>query len=233
MQYIGNVPAQATSGTVTIADGSATLVKLDRTGAAGQVLTANGPGVAPSWATVGGLPSGVIVPFGGTLEPVGWMFCYGQAISRTTYPSLFATIGTTYGNGDGSTTFNLPDLRGRVVAGQDDMGGTSANRLTNQPGGLDGDTLGAAGGTETVTLSTAQMPAHQHLLANNSDVSSGVTTLTASNYINRRTGYSTNDNYHLGGSATVPSIGLSGSTGSGAAHNNVQPTFVLNYIIKT
>ena len=95
------------------------------------------------------LPAGTVVPFAGTAEPNGYLFCYGQAVSRTGYAALFAALGTTYGSGDGTTTFNLPDLRGRVIAGQDDMGGSSANRLTNQTGGLDGDTLGATGGAET------------------------------------------------------------------------------------
>src|SRR5690606_30912733 len=89
---------------------------------------------------------------------------YGQAVSRTTYSALFAKLGTTYGVGDGSTTFNLPDLRGRVAAGRDDMGGTSANRLTNQSGGLDGDTLGASGGSETHTLTEAELASHTHVL---------------------------------------------------------------------
>lgn len=72
---------------------------------------------------------GVIFPFAGTVAPNGFLLCYGQAVSRTTYAALFATIGTTYGAGDGSTTFNVPDLRGRAIAGKDDMGGASANRL--------------------------------------------------------------------------------------------------------
>ena len=105
------------------------------------------------------VPIGSVVDFAGDPAPNGWLLCFGQAISRTTYSALFAVLGMTYGAGDGSTTFNLPDLRGRVVAGQDDMGGSSANRLTNQSGGLNGDTLGATGGAETHTLTTAQMAA--------------------------------------------------------------------------
>ena len=92
------------------------------------------------------LPVGVIVDYAGTSAPAGWLLCYGQNVSRTTYAALFAAIGVTHGVGDGSTTFTLPDYRGRVSAGKDDMGGTSANRLTNQTNGVDGDTLGATGG---------------------------------------------------------------------------------------
>lgn len=88
---------------------------------------------------------------------------YGQAISRTTYSDLFAIVGTTYGTGDGSTTFNVPDLRGRTVAGQDDMGGTSANRLTDAVSqSLNGDTLGDTGGEETHTMTSSELVAHTH-----------------------------------------------------------------------
>jgi microcystin-dependent protein len=105
-----------------------------------------------------GVPVGASIDYWGATAPSFWLFPYGQNVSRTTYAALFAKLSTTYGVGDGSTTFGLPDLRGRVVAGKDDMGGSSANRLTNQSGGLNGDTLGATGGGETVTLARANLP---------------------------------------------------------------------------
>ena len=80
------------------------------------------------------IPSGMLAPFAGTSAPSGWFLCYGQAVSRTTYAALFTAIGTTYGTGDGTTTFNLPDLRGRTIAGVDDMGGSAASRLTGDNG---------------------------------------------------------------------------------------------------
>lgn len=96
------------------------------------------------------MPSGVSVPFAGSSVPSGWLLCDGSAVSRSAYPSLFAAIGTTYGVGDGSTTFNLPDSRGRVVAGLDtQVGGVYAARLTNSGlgnPGIDSTTLGATGG---------------------------------------------------------------------------------------
>jgi len=107
-------------------------------------------------------PPGAITAYAGADAPTGWLLCYGQAVSRLTYSALFEAIGTTYGIGDGYSTFNVPDLRGRVIAGQDDMGGTSANRLTGVTGSVNGDTLGGTGGAETHTLSTAEMPAHTH-----------------------------------------------------------------------
>ena len=93
------------------------------------------------------VPAGVMMPFGGTAAPDGFLLCDGSAVSRATYYALFAAIATTYGAGDGSTTFNLPDLRGRVAAGKDNMGGSAANRITNGGSGIVGTTLGAAGHT--------------------------------------------------------------------------------------
>jgi microcystin-dependent protein len=162
-------------------------------------------------------PAGVITPYAGTSAPTGYLLCHGQAVSRTTYADLFSAISTTYGIGDGSSTFNLPDLRGRVVAGQDDMGGTSANRLTNQSGGLDGDTLGATGGAETHTLTTAQLASHSHnISAVNTQASDG--TLSRVRSTTEGAGANTRSTE---------------TEGSGQAHNNVQPTIILNYIIKT
>lgn len=162
-----------------------------------------------------GLAAGIVVPYAGASEPAGWLLCYGQAVSRTTYAALFTAISTTYGVGDGSTTFNVPDLRGRVVAGQDDMGGSSANRLTGQSGGVNGDTLAATGGEETHTLSIAEMPAHTHAQQADTLLTSGAGVADASVV-----------NFGLTGGTTQ-------STGGGGAHNNVQPTIILNYIIKT
>lgn len=142
----------------------------------------------------------------------GWLMAYGQAISRTTYAVLFAEISTTYGVGDGSTTFNVPDLRGRVIAGQDDMGGSSANRLTSP---IDGDTLGASGGAESHTLDVTEIPAHTHDAQYASVSSAG----SAYEDIGARSD-----------DATPLGITTS-STGGGGAHNNVQPTIILNYMI--
>ncbi|MDT9105773.1 phage tail protein, partial [Escherichia coli] len=84
--------------------------------------------------------TGTVLDFAGTTAPNGWLMCYGQAVSRTTYPNLFAAVGTTFGAGDGATTFNLPDARGRAVIGKDDMGGAAANRVTTAGGGIDAKT---------------------------------------------------------------------------------------------
>ena len=106
------------------------------------------------------LPVGGSIDYWGTSAPnSSFAFMYGQAISRTTYAALFALFSTTFGTGDGSTTFNIPDLRGRLTAGKDDMGGSAANSLTNAASGITGTTLGASGGAQTVTLFASAIPA--------------------------------------------------------------------------
>ena len=180
------------------------------------------------------VPSGVLMPYGGGSAPTGFLLCDGSAVSRSTYSNLFSAIGTTYGSGNGSTTFNIPDLRGRVIAGQDDMGGSSANRLTNQSGGLNGDTLGATGGAETHTLTTAQLASHTHSFSDTDTVSN---VAIPRSFISGSTNNSVNADGSAvrvdDGSITVSISGTTGSAGSGSAHNNVQPTIILNYIIKT
>ena len=114
-----------------------------------------------AWQGAVSAPAGTVNPYAGSTAPTGWLLAYGQAVSRTTYADLFAVLSTTYGSGDGSTTFNLPDMRGRVGAGLDNMGGTAASRLTATVLTA-ANTLGATGGTETHTLTTAQLASHNH-----------------------------------------------------------------------
>jgi len=88
-------------------------------------------GLLPSAQLPSGIiPAGLLSPYAGGTAPTGWLLCYGQAVSRATYSNLFTAIGTQYGVGDGSTTFNLPDMRDRVPVGKGDMGGTAAALLT-------------------------------------------------------------------------------------------------------
>lgn len=201
--------ATAAAGSATAAANSATAAANSATAAANSATAA-----AQSAADAASItyPSGVVVPFAGATPPNGWLLCYGQAVSRATYSELFAAIGTTYGVGDGSTTFNLPDLRGRVPAGKDDMGGTAASRLTDtgtgNPG-VNGATLGATGGADRHTLTTAQMPSHAHNVPADGTGSSA--------FIADGSG---------GGLIATD------SQGGDEAHPNVQPTIVLNYIIK-
>jgi microcystin-dependent protein len=103
------------------------------------------------------VPIGASIDYWGTTAPnSSFVLAYGQAISRSTYSTLFSLFSTTFGSGDGSTTFNVPDLRGRVVAGADAMGGVAASRLTDAVAGM--DSLGDAGGAQSTTLVTANLP---------------------------------------------------------------------------
>ncbi len=96
-------------------------------GTSGMVLTSNGAGSAVVWANPS--PTGSVIAFAGQVAPAGWLLCQGQAVSRTTYADLFAIIGTTYGVGDNTTTFNLPDLRGEFVRGWDAGRGIDTGRV--------------------------------------------------------------------------------------------------------
>lgn len=165
-----------------------------------------------SWQGAVSAPAGTVNPYAGSTAPTGWLLCAGQAVSRTTYADLFSVVSTTYGSGDGSTTFNLPDLRGRVPAGLDNMNGTDAGRLDWA------NTLGTNGGAQTHTLSTSEMPSHSHT--------------TESAFGGATSGSRLNNANAAGGGTSSFSYFATSSTGGGAAHNNMQPTLLLNYIIK-
>lgn len=199
-----------------------------------------------------GVPSGVVSPYAGSSAPTGWLLCDGSAVSRTTYADLFAVIGTTYGPGDGSTTFNLPDLRGRVPVALDNMGGTDAGRLSVP------NTLGGSGGSQTHTLTGAEMPGHAHgsgtlqtssVAAHTHGPTSGLSFVlgdaaTSHRYTNadaNNIDHSPLGPWDLALSSATASAGghshtVTGSTsfaGEDGAHNNMQPYLLLNYIIKT
>jgi len=155
--------------------------------------------------SVSGSPVGSVIMFAGAAAPTNYLFCRGQAVSRSTYATLFALVRTTYGAGDGSTTFNLPNLQTRVVAGLDATGSPEAEF----------DALGETGGAKTHTLTTAEIPSHTHTIdARENPVSGSLGSLGLSN---------------AGGTITTRT---SNATGGGGAHNNLQPYIVLNYIIR-
>jgi microcystin-dependent protein len=171
-----NAPLAVSSGGTGVASATAYAVQCGGTtstgahqsvasvGTSGQVLTSNGAGALPSFQTLVAFTSGMLMPYAGSSAPSGWLLCYGQAISRTTYADLFTAIGTTYGSGDGSTTFNIPDFRGRAAFGKDDMGGSAASRLTTAGSGVDGSTLGTGGGSQLTQQHTHTVtdPGHNH-----------------------------------------------------------------------
>ncbi len=115
----------------------------------GKALVYDDANAKFTYGSLTGLEPGLIVTWGGAAAPAGWALCFGQEIDRVTFATLFANIGTTFGVGDGSTTFNLPDLRGRFPLGADNMGGPSADRVTD----VAADTVGLSAGVESDTPS--------------------------------------------------------------------------------
>lgn len=168
------------------------------------------------------LPAGSVQLYAGSSIPTGWLLCNGSAVSRTTYATLFTAIGTTWGTGDGSTTFNLPDSQGRVA-----MGAGSGSGLTTR-------TLGSKTGVETVALSTANLPAHNHGVT---DPGHQHTALGHILLPNGSTAAWTATSTSLGGGNENTNSATTGittqNTGSGTAHNNIQPSAVFNFIIYT
>lgn len=197
--------------------------------------------------------AGSIFMFAGSTAPEGFLICDGSAVSRTTYSTLYDAIGDTYGSGDGSTTFNVPDLVGKVAIG------VSSTYL-----------LGSTGGEETHSLTSTEMPTHGHTIPSHGHANtilattpqlSHTITQPAFNY-NKPNGTLKNANYgiqayngtssvnatrsadlkianHAAASCTMGG-GISDcsafdtqNTGSGTTHNNMQPYITLNYVIAT
>ena len=194
------------------------------------------------------VPSGALTAYAGSSAPTGWLIADGSAVSRTTYATLFAAIGTTYGAGNGSSTFNLPNLSGRTIAGKE----SSASNLTSTYG-PDGATLGATGGAQSVTLTSAQsgVPAHNHTLTMDqhthtftgtphthtvtnalpigaSGIGAGTVTGGAPVTTSSTTAGGTNAPV-----TTTGTIANNTAANASSAHSSVQPTIILNYIIKT
>lgn len=190
---------------------------------------------------MGGVPPGAVVHYAGATLPVGWLWADGTNVSRTTYARLFTALGTTYGVGDGSTTFGLPDLNGRGITGRDRTG---TNRVTTAGSGVDGTTLAASGGNQNKVLIQANLPnisnmvtsiaagqgSHTHLTSITSSAQAG-TGSVGSNQLALVTGvgggYATS-------AGTLPA--MTGTTATGGTDTPVQimnPTIVLNAIIRT
>lgn len=171
------------------------------------------------------IPSGVVWDMSSATIPSGWLLCDGSAVSRTTYANLFTAIGTTYGVGDSSTTFNVPDCRGRATVGRTNMGGTANDRVSSVTMTPDGRTLGATGGNQTIALTGAQLALHTHAFSVTSSGPSSTITLGAGgNPVS-----STTHTHTVSGNT-----GFNVSTGvDGAAHNNVQPSIIVNKMIRT
>jgi microcystin-dependent protein len=192
------------------------------------------------------VPIGAMLDYTGATAPNSqFVLPFGQPISRTTYATYFALVGSTYGSGDGSTTFNVPDLRGRAVFGKDDMGGSAANRITSATMFPNGSTLGAIGGAEAVTILQGNIPSYT--LSHTLSVSSLTITPDGNNGRIRRgsiisvsngTG-STNNVLQDNGASTSADFSGTGtvsgsvtSNGSGNALNKLSPGIILNKILR-
>lgn len=174
--------------------------------------------------TAGGAsPTGSVQMFAGLTAPSGWLLCDASAISRSTYGALFSVIGTSYGVGNGTSTFNLPDMRGRVPVGMGTGtgGGTSGTGLPSGGSALTAVSRGTWKGEETHVLITAELAAHTHSNTPPSPTpgggGGGVTGIEVSD----------------GTSASSANTYNTSSTGGDGAHNNIQPVMGLNFIIKT
>jgi microcystin-dependent protein len=212
--------------------------------AGGGIQGPQGP-MGPPGASVA---VGAVTPFAGSTLPLGYLWCDGSAVSRVTYAALFAAIGTTYGSGDGSTTFNVPDYRGRVAIGKDDLGaGPAASRITVGVSGIAGGTLGATGGSQALHGHTHGYTDVGHSHSGTSDTAgahnhSGYTALTGTtpatgtlqsgtNVRQDSTLIPTDGNHFHALTINANSTGITIlSTGAGASQN-VQPGIVQNWII--
>lgn len=170
----------------------------------------------------------------GTVAPnSSFIFPLGQALSRTTYAAAFAVLGTTYGAGDGSTTFNVPDKGERVSV----MKVASPSRLTSGGGGVDGSTMGSAGGSQTQSLSAAQIPTINSATASTTvtvfgNLASGSIGAGGTTYqngmVNTGGGGTSSGTYNV----SIPNSASFNTGGAGPTHPNVQPTIVCNYILR-
>lgn len=148
-------------------------------------------------------PVGTILIYAGSIAPEGYLLCDGRTISRTEFSKLFQAIGTLFGSGDGSTTFNIPNLKGKVPVGLNSSD-------------TDFDILGKTGGEKSHKLTINEMPAHSHLLDDYFEGAGGTTGVWAIRSIANLSGFKHGTE----------------SKGGDQAHNNLQPYIVLNYIIK-
>jgi len=157
-------------------------------------------------------PTGMITAFGSSTPPTGWLLCNGAAVDRTIYAALYTVIGTTWGAGDGSTTFNVPDLTNRTALGAGVI------------------TIGTRGGVSSVTLSTANLPAHSHSIT---DPGHNHTTVAPDSIGTTGTNVGAID--ATGGTTGTSTTGITttNTTGSGASFSILPPYAAVSYIVKT
>jgi microcystin-dependent protein len=228
-----NIVKDTNAGSVSLSGGeivAGNVIQVTYSTASGSFHMLSTPQSSP-------VPTGAVFDFAGSSAPSGYLLLAGQAVSRTTYLTLFNLIGTTYGVGDGSTTFNLPDARGRTIAGLDNMGGSAASRLTSATMSPNGTTLGAIGGNETSVLTLAQLP----VVTPTGTVSVTFPGLSYLQPASPTLSYAAGGAVQATNGSTAATTGGAGPTGfslsiasfgSGTAHPTIQPTIAMNMIIK-
>jgi microcystin-dependent protein len=177
-----------------------------------------------------GIPTATIVPWTSASVPSGFLECAGAAVSRSTYSALFAIVGTTYGAGDGSTTFNLPNLQDDVVVGRSgtkNVGSTGGANTVSSGGNISGS---VGGSTANATLSTAQLASHSHPITGQGAEAAGNQISSGPNF--RLSSLSTGAAGSGSGHSHNMSANFSGNF-AGNATSVVQPYLTLMYIIKT
>ena len=190
----------------------------------GLAADANALSSAMTATLASSVPTGSIVMWFTATPPTGWLVCNFAEVSRATYADLFAVIGTSAGVGNGTTTFNLPDLRGRMPLG---VGTGTASDATAH-------TLNQKSGTETVTLISAQMPSHTHAIADHSHeaLESGGKFVVGDAGGTVDNPFASGSDYREDSTTAVASL-TPANTGGGDAHGNMPPYIGLHFIIKT
>jgi microcystin-dependent protein len=241
------------TGPLKIVDGAvgSPAVKFSTDGTTGFYKTTNGIGVSVGGTKVAEFTSsgasrmiGELIPWILSSLPDGWVFPYGQTLSRTTYADLWVIAqdeisngSSFFNNGNGTTTFGIGDMRGRVPAGKDDMGGSAASRLTSTYFGADATVLGAAGGSQTNTIVTANLPPYTpsgtvsgvsvtsnfDIQINQSGVDHGAPTAGPNDYARYSPGRVT--------STGTGNFNGAAQGGTSTPFRTTQPTLICNYIL--
>lgn len=181
------------------------------------------------------IPIGGCIDYFGTTAPnANYALPAAQAISRTIYSTLFALIGTTFGVGDGTTTFNIPDLRGRVLAGLDNLnGGVPAGRISVAGGNFDGTVFGGTGGSQNHILTNAELPAHNHSVTDthSHNVPGGGNYTQGSSVLGSLLWANAGGPTATTGTV-AGSIVVNNSTGGGGAHSILPPMMMVGKILR-